>query len=717
MSDFLGQPSIFSGNPTTGTDLLRLFAGMGAAGNQRIPGTQGLLANPGFIGAFTGGLNAAMQGSGEQASQYAQRGLMGAQAQNALAEAALKQIQIPFTQQQMKFREQLLPMIMQQMQGVGGGGLYGQGTTPGSTETAATPRSNPLGGPLVIPPERQDDMVASALKSAGAPSAMAPMLKSVVGVESNWNAHAYNPDSGAFGLGQILPSTARNPGGGMKGASPEDLFDAQANLNFAANYLYNRGKNMGLQDPDWATPRALAAAAAYHGPQRDANGVDGPTYARLVANRMQLAQNQTPGVMSDVNAMQGGMGQAQGGQGQQQQQFAQNGFQPPPGFVMPQQAIQHGQQLMQQGQAMLTAGLPGGQAYIDQGKQESQYGLDVLKNWGQIQTGRGKGAFATNPVTGQTTQSPITEEVTDPRNGRQYTAVLNSVNPPGAPEPPRAPGMPEWTPGGTQQLFFKGYGPVEQKGREEAQAEAFGPESTHAYDSALSAKLQIGQVESLINNIGYDPHNPNWFNTGPGGAARVEIARAINSWSNVFGGGNFFDPNKVAQGEDLLKQTILGGFQNISGAMGHNREAATVVQSATRAYPGLENSAPGNMLVLQSFKEAANLQIDKRIFDTNWASDPNFAVPGHDVNDMRQADSAFYKTRNPQKYAWRAMSQVNAMNDPLFVMKSPQEAQQKFLPGTLFRTPDGRLKVVPGSPDLDMAMPPASSQGLPIGRQ
>jgi soluble lytic murein transglycosylase-like protein len=63
----------------------------------------------------------------------------------------------------------------------------------------------------------------------------------------------FNPDAvgtaGEIGLHQIKPSTAADPGFGMKGIDPVTLRDPAVNINFAADYLRARAGNVNFNDP------------------------------------------------------------------------------------------------------------------------------------------------------------------------------------------------------------------------------------------------------------------------------------------------------------------------------------------------------------------------------------------------------------------------------------------------------------------------------------
>lgn len=79
--------------------------------------------------------------------------------------------------------------------------------------------------------------------------------------ESNFNPNAVG-SAGEIGISQIKPSTAAQPGYGMKGIDPATLKDPAVNINFAADYLRARAGN-GV---DFANPKAVdAALTSYNG--------------------------------------------------------------------------------------------------------------------------------------------------------------------------------------------------------------------------------------------------------------------------------------------------------------------------------------------------------------------------------------------------------------------------------------------------------------------
>lgn len=93
----------------------------------------------------------------------------------------------------------------------------------------------------------QDELVAiqSASQSSGVPVGI---LQAVATRESGGNASAVNASSGATGLFQILPSTARDPGYGVTPLDASGLTDPTQSANFAASYLAAQYQRTGSWD-------------------------------------------------------------------------------------------------------------------------------------------------------------------------------------------------------------------------------------------------------------------------------------------------------------------------------------------------------------------------------------------------------------------------------------------------------------------------------------
>jgi hypothetical protein len=109
----------------------------------------------------------------------------------------------------------------------------------------------PAGG-LTIPDEYRT-MVEEAAAARGLPP---HVLAAVLRQESNFNPEARG-GAGEIGLGQIKPSTARDPGFGVSPVREEDLRDPRRNIDFSASYIAARNPNV-----DWSNPVAASRALA-----------------------------------------------------------------------------------------------------------------------------------------------------------------------------------------------------------------------------------------------------------------------------------------------------------------------------------------------------------------------------------------------------------------------------------------------------------------------
>lgn len=124
------------------------------------------------------------------------------------------------------------------------------------------------------PPETPPAKVAQAALASAVPPDLLPIYQAAakrtgipidVLIAQGKQESGFNPDAvgsaGEIGLHQIKPSTARDPGYGLKGIDPATLRDPIVSINFAADYLKARAGNPNFNDP----AAVDAALAAYNG--------------------------------------------------------------------------------------------------------------------------------------------------------------------------------------------------------------------------------------------------------------------------------------------------------------------------------------------------------------------------------------------------------------------------------------------------------------------
>lgn len=139
-----------------------------------------------------------------------------------------------------------------------------------STATPDTKAAAPTNVPTDLLPLYQ-----AASKRTGIPI---DVLIAQAKQESGFNPNAVG-SAGEIGLHQIKPSTASDPGFGMKGIDPATLKDAAVNINFAADYLKARAGD-GV---DFSNPAAVDAAL------KAFNGGGDPRYVQNVRRHMGVA--------------------------------------------------------------------------------------------------------------------------------------------------------------------------------------------------------------------------------------------------------------------------------------------------------------------------------------------------------------------------------------------------------------------------------------------
>lgn len=167
-------------------------------------------------------------------------------------------------------------------------GGYEQGQADKDIKAAGEKRSKlaealfaPYGGGMPAPD--MATLIQSEAEKRGLPPSLATALYAT---ESNFNPTARNPKSGAFGIGQVLPSTAANPGYGLQPITETDLADPRKAIPWTLDYFKARGGALGVTD--WNDPQQVARALRAYGENTD-------EYVNKVQSRMGGAQVVGPG--------------------------------------------------------------------------------------------------------------------------------------------------------------------------------------------------------------------------------------------------------------------------------------------------------------------------------------------------------------------------------------------------------------------------------------
>jgi hypothetical protein len=131
-----------------------------------------------------------------------------------------------------------------------------------------------------------------------------------------------------------------------------------------------------------------------------------------------------------------------------------------------------------------------------------------------------------------------------------------------------------------------------------------------------------------------------WSSTGAGANAKLGAAKSVNSLLQTVGLPPAIDPNKVANWEDLNKETTRAGF-DLARTLG-SREAATIVQSSVSAVPGAESTPMGFKLVSSGIRQAIQREKDYYTFATDYAKTHRGNTFGADVEFNKQFPPDLY---------------------------------------------------------------------------
>ena len=147
----------------------------------------------------------------------------------------------------------------------------------GASASPGAPASNPAPGGTsraAIPPAELAPIIAEASRASGVPVAV---LNAVYQQESQFGQDPRATANGG-GIGQIISSTARNPGYGMQPISDADRLNPARAIPWSAQYLAARGRAAGVTD--WNDPAQVDRALAAY------NGGGDPNYVANVRRHM-----------------------------------------------------------------------------------------------------------------------------------------------------------------------------------------------------------------------------------------------------------------------------------------------------------------------------------------------------------------------------------------------------------------------------------------------
>lgn len=496
-------------------------------------------------------------------------------------------------------------------------------------------------------------------------------------------------------LGQVLPSTAADPGYGMKPALPGQLDNPANNIDFTANYLAQRGKAAGVTD--WTDPaQAAKGLQAY-------NGGGDPNYVQHVMRYTGGLYGAQPGAAAPQSAgSSDALAQYQDYEARAKQATVRQFFGLPTGedpAVLHATAQQYLKLALAPQQAGAEAAAQSGPHLLEKGFTQDGSGNLVPVPGGPADPaliGKQKAAEAAAQAAADRTKLITTRNaVFDPVTGKEVYRTPEPADFVGAdgltyhgytePDETSPTGMkiiggPPGIPPGTNPP--KALSGAQEKLRE-GEAEDFTHEGATRAAGAYASNQQLDQLDDAVGQL----NKTGWSSTGPGAGILNKWAANINAAYQKLGVEPPFDPMTVGsyyQANKIQTHLALEQSRMYEGA----HPALGGIKISQAAIPGADTPEVGYNLASNVIRANNNREIALRNFETKIANDPKTG------GNLVGADVAFNQKYPPQSWANWAQSQVAPVH-----VDTPDDVG-KLLPGTYFVPPGWKPgmkpKMVPG---------------------
>jgi hypothetical protein len=160
---------------------------------------------------------------------------------------------------------------------------------------------------------------------------------------------------------------------------------------------------------------------------------------------------------------------------------------------------------------------------------------------------------------------------------------------------------------------------------------------------------------------------------------RLEFARRVNTFAQILGGKQVFDPNDVAAMEAISKGTFNLGAA-LSRTIG-SREPGIIVTQAVQANPGIESTSMAYERISAGLREAAKYEQDKNEFYSNYLTKFKHLEGAEkmfrDANPVKMyADRAILSTVRPEDGADLAL--IATQDNPARLAKVQEKFDAKY---------------------------------------
>lgn len=182
-------------------------------------------------------------------------------------------------------------------------------------------------------------------------------------------------------------------------------------------------------------------------------------------------------------------------------------------------------------------------------------------------------------------------------------------------------------------------------------------------NEAKSADNVLGELTTLKQLYANLPED-GFTSPGYGGTERTELVRKLNAYANTFGFQPLTDSSSAEQINKITKQLGFQLARTLSG-----REGSAVLNQATSANPGLENTKAGAMRVITGLEEDAKRAKDRYAYALNYQKDPR------SMGTLYGYDQAFLADNPASNYATRAMVRTVPKADVDALRANPKGAR------------------------------------------
>jgi hypothetical protein len=165
-----------------------------------------------------------------------------------------------------------------------------------------------------------------------------------------------------------------------------------------------------------------------------------------------------------------------------------------------------------------------------------------------------------------------------------------------------------------------------------------------AATAGINTATMLEQTERALAEL---PKN-GFLAAGAGAQWRGEIAKNLNTISSMMGIDARIDPSQVSSVEELKKLTTRMGFE-LSRTLGA-REAMQIVQQATAAVPGADNTPLGARKIISGVKAAIDQQVSWKTFLDQWVNKTG--------GNSNGAQEYFNRMRPPSYWNAKAWSEL-----------------------------------------------------------